>query len=267
MNHRIKLIQDLEVCGQRIRTCTYKTQNESTPLLICNGFGVSSELLEPLVEAMGEKTIILFDAPGTGESSTPLLPYSMFRLAAMLDRLLSRLGYNQVDIMGISWGGAVAQELALNHPRRCRRLILAATTTGILSIPGNPLSIAMLANPLRWLGKGSLSRNAGRLYGGDFRSAETRSRVRVPHMIMRNPLGTLWQMAAIGAWTSVPRLAMIRQPTLLLAGEDDPLVPLVNARLMLKLIPDAQLETFDCGHMFPLTRAKAVAARISTFAA
>ena len=113
MNHRTKLIQDLEVCGQRIRTCTYKTQDESTPLLICNGFGVSSELLEPLVEAMGEKTIILFDAPGTGESSTPLLPYSMFRLAAMLDRLLNRLGYDQADIMG---------KLHLYLGRRPRRL-------------------------------------------------------------------------------------------------------------------------------------------------
>jgi pimeloyl-ACP methyl ester carboxylesterase len=65
--------------------------------------------------------------------------------------------------------------------------------------------------------------------------------------------GYYLQLAAVLGWTSLPWLHMLRQPTLILTGTDDPLVPAVNARLMRWLIPQARLETVDGGHLFLVT--------------
>lgn len=255
------------VDGHRVRV-RIRRQNapaDRPPLLICNGLGVNLETLDPLVCALDEGTIISFDAPGTGESSTPLTPYRIPHVAELVAALLERLGIAQVDVLGISWGGAVAQEFALSHPHRCRRLILAATTTGVLSIPGNPLSMALALNPLHWMGAQMIGSDAGIVFGGDFRRRNGRPPRRIAGLRSPNPLGLSWQIIALWGWTSLHRLAQVTQPTLLLAGEDDPLVPLANARLMARLLPDARLETFDCGHLFTLTRAPEVGAAIAAF--
>jgi pimeloyl-ACP methyl ester carboxylesterase len=73
-------------------------------------------------------------------------------------------------------------------------------------------------------------------------------------------------MAAIG-WTSLPWLPFLSQPTLVMAGNDDPIVPLVNGRVMAKLIPDSQMVTLDDGHLFLLTSAQESARVITEFLA
>ena len=76
----------------------------------------------------------------------------------------------------------------------------------------------------------------------------------------------LWiPLAAAAGWTSIHWLHRIRQPTLLMAGADDPLIPLVNARLMQRLIPHSELAVFNCGHLFLLTRTEASCSRIREF--
>jgi pimeloyl-ACP methyl ester carboxylesterase len=168
-------------------------------------------------------------------------------------------------VLGISWGGAVAQELALNHPGRCRRLILAATSTGVLSVPGNPVSVALALHPLRWMGAGMIGCGAGLVFGGVFRGRRGRMTRRLPGYRAPSPLGLYWQLLALWGWTSLHRLTKLEHPTLILAGEDDPLVPIANARLMRRLLPDARLQTFDSGHLFTLTRAPQVAEAIAAF--
>jgi poly(3-hydroxyoctanoate) depolymerase len=71
----------------------------------------------------------------------------------------------------------------------------------------------------------------------------------------------------LAGWTSVHWLHLIRQPTLVMAGDDDPIVPMVNARLLARLIPNARLEVFDCGHLFLLTRLQRSVAVIEAFLA
>jgi poly(3-hydroxyoctanoate) depolymerase len=77
--------------------------------------------------------------------------------------------------------------------------------------------------------------------------------------------GYYLQLAAAVGWTSVHWLHRLRQPTLVMAGSDDPLVPLLNARLMHMLIPRSELRVFDCGHLFLITRAKESAQAINEF--
>ena len=256
----------LTIDGQRIRVRIERSEKPGgLPLLICNGLGVNLETLDPLTSELLGSTIIRFDAPGTGDSGTPLTPYRIPHVAELVDKLLERLGYPLVDVLGISWGGAVAQELALNHRQRCRRLILAATTTGMLSIPGNPLSVALALNPLHWTNARMPGSDAGIVFGGDFRPRRPGKTGRLPGFRPPNPLGLYWQLLALWGWTSLHRLAQLEHPILLLAGDDDPLVPLANARIMQGLLPDARLEVFDCGHLFTLTRAKQVAAAITAF--
>jgi len=100
------------------------------PLVICNGIGASLDLLEPFVDAVDPRIeVVSFDAPGVGGSPTQRLPYNFPMLAWFLVRMLDRLGYDEFDILGISWGGGLAQQVAFQHPRRCRRVMLVSTAT------------------------------------------------------------------------------------------------------------------------------------------
>jgi pimeloyl-ACP methyl ester carboxylesterase len=77
--------------------------------------------------------------------------------------------------------------------------------------------------------------------------------------------GYLYQLLASAAWTSLPWLRLVRQPTLILAGDDDPIIPLANARLMAALLPGARLHVYQDGHLGLLTRAAELAAVVSDF--
>ena len=106
--------------GQRIRVNV--RWGTGVPLVLCNGIGASLEVLDPLVEQLdSDTTVVRFDVPGTGGSPTSLAPYGFPYLAWVLGRVLSELGIGVVDVLGLSWGGALAQQFAFQNPRRCRR--------------------------------------------------------------------------------------------------------------------------------------------------
>src|SRR5882757_7378757 len=120
--------------GQRIRVNV--RHGTGVPLELCNGIGASLEVLDPLVEQLDpDLTVVRFDVPGTGGSPTSIAPYGFPYLAWVLGRVLSKLGIGVVDVLGLSWGGALAQQFAFQNPRRCRRLVLVATGTGALMVP------------------------------------------------------------------------------------------------------------------------------------
>src|ERR1700761_9580561 len=111
--------------GQRIRVVV--RPGTGVPLVVCNGIGASLEVLDPLVEQLdASTTVVRFDVPGSGGSPDSPLPYGFPYLAAVLGRLLRKLRIHdaRVDILGFSWGGALAQQFAFQNPVRCRRLIL-----------------------------------------------------------------------------------------------------------------------------------------------
>jgi poly(3-hydroxyalkanoate) depolymerase len=181
--------------------------------------------------------------------------------------MLDQLGYGQVDVLGISWGGGLAQQFALQHHMRCRRLVLVSTATGALMVPGNPAVLAKLATPRRYLDPDYLAGIAPELYGGDLRShpEAVHAYARAVHAVSLH--GYLYQLLASIGWTSLPWLPLIQQPTLILAGDDDPIVPLVNAKLMRRLIPDARLHVFHGGHLGLLTQARELAPLVAQFLA
>jgi poly(3-hydroxyalkanoate) depolymerase len=238
------------------------------PLLLMNGLGANLELLQPFVEALDPAIeVVCFDVPGVGGSPPPAIPYRFATLAWLVARMLDQLGYAQVDVLGISWGGGLAQQFALQHRTRCRRLVLVSTATGALMMPGRVAVLAKLATPRRYLDPAYLAEIAPELYGGDLRShPETvRAYARAVHAVSLH--GYLYQLLASIGWTSLPWLPLIRQPTLILAGDDDPIVPLANAKLMQRLIPDARLHVFHDGHLGLLTQAHELAPRVAQFLA
>jgi poly(3-hydroxyalkanoate) depolymerase len=237
------------------------------PLLLVNGIGASLDLLEPFVRELDPALdVITFDPPGVGGSAAPSGPYRFTGLCRLMAAMLSELGYGTVDVLGISWGGAVAQHFAVFQRGRCRRLVLVATATGALMVPAKPSVLVHMVTPRRYLDQGYLQEVAGRLYGGSARSDPKRI-AEALHDGNRvgSPLGYLYQLTAGTGWTSVPFLPLLRQETLILSGDDDPLIPLANARLMHRLIPHSRLHVYHGGHLGMVTEATELAPVVDTF--
>ncbi len=157
------------------------------PLLLINGIGASLELLEPFVGALDPALeVIRFDPPGVGGSAAPPGPYRFTGLCALIASMLTELGHDQVDVLGISWGGGVAQHFAAFQRARCRRLVLVATATGALMVPARPSVLAHMVTPRRYLDRGYLERvrrrhlrrlRAGRTPSGSRRAMHNGNRV------------------------------------------------------------------------------------------
>jgi poly(3-hydroxyalkanoate) depolymerase len=259
-------IQNVDVAGQRLRVGIRRGRHNQTPLLIFNGLGANLELVTPVVEALREFEIIVFDIPGVGGSPAPLLPYRFASLALLADRLLTQLGYgSQVDVLGISWGGALAQQFAYQYAARCRRLILASTSAGAVMVPGKLSVLSKMIAPRRYTDPDYLQKFGGQIYGGLYRRNARLLREHIRHVRAPGDRGYFYQLFAAWGWTSFPWLAFIRQPTLVMHGTDDPIVPLINAKILAASIPKAKLHIVDDGHLFLISRASEVAPVIERF--
>jgi poly(3-hydroxyalkanoate) depolymerase len=256
----------VSVLGQRIRVDVRRGDGSRTPLLLCCGIGASFEVLQPLVDALDpDLEVVRFDVPGVGGSPAGL-PYRFPQLAWLLARVLDQLGHRQVDVLGLSWGGGLAQQFALQHPRRCRRLVLVGTATGMLMVPGHPRVLRRMISPRRFRDPEYAAGMAGFLYGGSARRRASEIREVFRHQLNAGSRrGYLYQLAAGAGWTSLPFLPLIRQPTLVLGGDDDPIVPLVNARILAGLIPRAGLHVYHGGHVDLVTEAPTLAPVIDEF--
>src|SRR5215208_6040182 len=120
------------------------------PLLLITGIGAHIDMWAPFARLAGERELIAFDAPGAGLSQRPRLPLRMSALAEVVRALLDALRLERVDVLGYSFGGALAQELARRAPDRVRRLVLCATGPGLGGSPPRPLAALMLATPARY---------------------------------------------------------------------------------------------------------------------
>lgn len=265
-------IHYVEVDGLRLRTSVRST---GRPLLLLTGIGASLELSAPFERALNPHGIqtIAADAPGTGESTDYRLPQRMPVIARTFELLLTALGYDEVDVLGVSFGGVLAQQLAHQAPDRVRRLVLAATGAGVAGlggVPGSPRAALAMITPRRYYSPDYFRRHAGTLYGGEAR--------RDPAAVLRDPIdrfarppslrGYLAQLYAISFWTGVPWLTRLPHPTLVLAGNDDPIVPAVNGRILARLIPNARLTIIrGGGHLFVLERPEEIAGLVAAFLA
>jgi poly(3-hydroxyalkanoate) depolymerase len=235
------------------------------PLLMFNGIGGNIELLTPIARRMPEREVITFDIPGVGHSAMPSRPYRMRGIARLAAAVLDHFGHARADVLGVSWGGAAAQQFARSFGPRCRRLILCATAPGVVMLPARPSVLLKMATPRRYMSSDYARSESGEIYGGDFRSHPELAAEFFKHVRWQSRLGYYLQLGAAWGWTSIHWLHRLRQPTLIMAGRDDPLVPLANAKLMRLLIPHSELQVFDCGHLFLMTRGVASARAIGKF--
>ena len=252
--------------GQRLRVAIRKGDGTRTPLLLMNGLGVNLEVLQPFVDALDPAyEVIRFDVPGTGGSPAPRIPYRFSAHARLVREMLDQLGYQQVDVLGISWGGALAQQFAFQYPERCRRLILVSTGTGALMVPARPSVVAKMATPRRYQDPAHMVQIAGEIYGGKVRTQPELAHDFARSVRSGGSRGYFYQLLGGVGWTSIRWLRKLQQPTLILHGDDDPLVPLVNAKIMHRLIPNSQLYIFHDGHLGLGTSAKELAQVVDRF--
>jgi poly(3-hydroxyalkanoate) depolymerase len=244
-------IQMLTAGGRVLRVAMRDGNPGRPPLLLCNGIGGRLELFAPFVDALDPgRGVIRFDMPGIGESPAPVVPYHLATLAPMLTGLLDRLGVTRADVLGISWGGGLAQQFALSRPDRVHRLVLVATGPGALMVPGHPKVLLRMLTPRRHRDPEHAVRIAAELYGGSLREDPALARELL--RVTAHPgaaRGYYYQLLSGIGWTSLPRLRKLRPPTLVLAGDDDPIIPMVNARIMHRLIPHSQLHAYHGGHL------------------
>ncbi|HEY1119022.1 MAG TPA: poly(3-hydroxyalkanoate) depolymerase [Acidimicrobiales bacterium] len=264
-------LRQLTVLGHQVRASvragTEPVTTERPPLLLCNGIGASLDLLQPFVDALDPRIgVVRFDVPGVGGSPDPKLPYNFALLTHGIGVMMTQLGFERYDVLGISWGGGLAQQIAFQHPRRCRRLVLVSTATGSLMIPAHPSVLRKMVTPQRYRDADYAVQVAAELYGGQMRDRpDDVRRLMHDHSRVGSRRGYLLQLLAGAGWSSLPGLPFIRQRTLILAGNDDPIIPLVNARIMRALLPHASLHVYDDGHLGLVTSADVLAPLIADF--
>jgi poly(3-hydroxyoctanoate) depolymerase len=238
------------------------------PLLLINGLGASLEMWTPFVSHLHYREVIAFDLPGAGQSTPRRWPMRMPQLARVTAELLDRLGHTRVDVLGYSLGGLLAQELAHRSPERVGRLLLCATTPGPPSVLPNPLVATLMLSPARYYDRRMAELIVPVIAGG--RTARDR---RVLHAGLDQrlsepptPIGYLHQLYSVLGWSSHPWIWRLRQPTLVVHGNRDPVVPLINARYLTKMLPHGRLHIVrGGGHLFLFDQPESVAPAIETF--
>jgi pimeloyl-ACP methyl ester carboxylesterase len=255
----------VEIRDHRLRV---SIRGEGRPVLLLNGLGASIALWDALHEDLSGLEVISFDAPGTGRSSTPAWPYRMKSLADMVAGLLDALGYDQVDVVGYSFGGVLAQQFAYDHPQRVRRLVLGATLCGWGGLAGDVLSLLSVLTPIRYYSARAYALSAPVLAGGaaeaDPAFVERTAAARVADRPTLN--GYCMQLMAAWSWSSLPWLHRLQAPTLVVTGAQDRLVPAVNSELIASRLPCARMLRIDgWGHYVLLDRQSGAGAAIGDF--
>lgn len=257
----------LTLDGQTVRVGVRTGRPGGLPLLVFNGIGGNIELLAPFAQAFAEATLVTFDIPGVGHSAMPARPYRLADMARLAQQILATLGLERVDVLGVSWGGALAQEFARRFPAQCQRLVLAATTTGFVMLPGRLEAVWKMATPRRYVDRDFARQIVGAIYGGVFRTRPETAEHHFAHVRWQSHLGYYLQLLALAGWTSVHWLHRLPQPTLVMVGEDDPIVRPANGWLQHRLLRHGTLQRFSCGHLFLITQPEASADAIRQFLA
>lgn len=247
---------------QKLRTAIWRGNGAGRPLLFFNGIGANLEMAQPLAEALNDRDIITFDLPGVGGSPGPVTPYRPWWVAHAAKMILLHYGCDQqVDVMGVSWGGGAAQQFTFQYQHRVNRLILCATSPGALMVPGKIESLSKMADPKRYMDRDFLAKNFKTLYGDEPDGAPAfAANMRAP-----TRSGYVYQLLAMIGWSSLPFLPLLPHETLILAGSRDTIVPLANAKILRFMIRRSELHVVEGGHLFILSQAKSVLPVLKTF--
>ena len=193
--------REFRIRGLRIHA---QIQGEGEPLLMYSPIWSRAEVWAPLLPYLTGFRTIAFDPPGIGRSPMPTLPMTMQGLASVGTALLDELGIESAHVLGASFGGAVAQHMAICHPGRVRRLVLASTSFGAFAIPGHPRALWHIVRPGSH--RGRMEEIAGNTFGGRLRTAPELVRA-MPICSPPNIPAALYDMAPL-AWLDEPAVAM-----------------------------------------------------------
>jgi poly(3-hydroxyalkanoate) depolymerase len=252
------------VDGRTLRVAVWRASKATAklPILFFNGIGANIEAMAPMAELLDDRDFITFDMPGIGGSPDPVVPYNAILMARIAALLLDRFDMLIVDVMGVSWGGAMAQQFALQNTARTNKLILVATSAGMLMVPGNPASLVKMADPRRYIDPEFMAKHFKTLYGGMVgNKSEHIGRITPP-----SKTGYFYQLMAMMGWTSAPFLPFMKTETLIMMGDDDQIVPLANGKFLNFLIPNSELFVVkNGGHLFLLSHVEESIAKIRAF--
>ena len=252
------------VDGRVLRVAVWRASppTHNLPILFFNGIGANIEAMAPMAELLDDRDFITFDMPGIGGSPDPVVPYNAILMSRIAALLLDRFEMPVVDVMGVSWGGAMAQQFALQNPARINKLILCATSAGMLMVPGNPAALVKMADPRRYIDPDFMAKHFKTLYGGMVgNKSEHISRITPP-----SKTGYFYQLMAMMGWTSAPFLPFLKTETLIMMGDDDQIVPLANGKFLNFLIPNSELFVVkNGGHLFLLSHVEESITAIRAF--
>lgn len=247
----------------RVRDC-----GKGEPLLLINGLGGCIEGWQTLADQLPGRRFIAVDHPGTGCSQVPDRLLTIAELSELYLEVMDQFGIETFDVLGFSFGGTVTQQLAKDHPDRVRSIVLAGTACGWGGFPADMMTLMVAANPLRYQFKLAREMAAPMLYRG---------RVGREPLLFQTDLkgwsahrasmmGVFYQIAAYSTWSSLAWLKRLKTPTLVLGGEEDPMAPAANSKLLAATIPNAELHIIEeGGHLFPFDRAEDVGPIVTEF--
>ena len=235
--------------GARIH---WDEQGEGAPLLLIMGLGYASTLWHRTRPVLSQHfRTIAFDNRGVGLSDVPPGPYSIATMASDAAAVLDAAGIARAHIFGVSMGGMIAQEFALQYPARTHSLILGCT------LAGGPLAVHAKSNVIDALfGRGMTPAQARVailpfIYDASTPPERIEEDIGVRQSWLPTPEGYMAQLQGILAWESYSRIAQITAPTLIIHGKSDALVPCGNGELIAKRIPGAKLVLLDhASHLF-----------------
>jgi poly(3-hydroxyoctanoate) depolymerase len=238
---------------------------EGPPLLLLTGIGANIEMWEPAARHLTGRRLIMLDMPGTGGSPALRVGLRMRGYAQLVTQVLDVLGLDRVDVLGYSWGGALAQQLAHQAPERVRALVLVATTPGLGGQPPSPWVLALMSSPARYYSRTCLRLTAPLLFGTSPGAAADsphgRARLHRPPSLV----GYTQQLYAVSGWSSRWWLRQVDHPTLVIGARRDPLAPPRNAEILAAALPHARLEMVDGGHLFLFEDAEQGCALVEDF--
>ena len=242
----------------------YEVEGAGEPLLLIYGLAGRGNNWKFQVEALSSHfQVITFDNRGVGETDQPEEPYSLAGMADDAAGLLDHLGIESANVFGISMGGMVAQEFALRHPQRVRKLVLGCTHPGIRHCVPSPVWVTEIFKGLPGKPREQVVRECTPInYSPHTQQhrpelieslislfVDNRQRLHA----YNNQLGAIW------GFDVFDQLPQITAPTLVMTGKDDVLVPPRNSKIIAERIPNARLMEFaDAGHLFFIEKAEEV---------
>lgn len=223
------------------------------PIVFLNGVGTNLEVVEPFATQFPGRRFIAIEVPGAGHTPLTQFPLPAPVLARLVVGAARQLGARRFDLIGLSLGGALAQQIALQYRAQVNSLILAATCSGITMLPHDwsEASLIRSFNPFAAVMGDLLRDMAG------------------PHLhgLMAPTANSIGhQCASFAGWTSLPFLPLLSAPTLVLAGTRDRIVAPANALQLSAFIPGAEHRILpDAGHVFPFSEPERTASHIRRF--